>query len=165
MQAFLEYVVKGLVDRPDAVTITPVEQGGQTLFELRLHPTDVGKIIGKQGRNIPQDKALDHVFGWTIGNDVSERTWQRGDRTLWRSKNSDTFCPMGPWITTGIDPMKLTVAIKVNGSVVASGLPTSGSYNMIPTSACGQTVTVTVVARWANGSDGGSKSVTIVVGS
>ena len=57
-----------------------------------------------------------------------------------------------------------SVAIKVNGSVVASGLPTSGAYNMIPTSACGQTVTVTVVARWANGSDGGSKSVTIVVG-
>ena len=50
MQAFLEYVVKGLVDRPDAVTVTPVEQSGQTLYELRLHPTDVGKIIGKQGR-------------------------------------------------------------------------------------------------------------------
>lgn len=58
MQAFLEYVVKGLVDRPDAVTITPVEQNGQTLFELRLHPTDVGKIIGKQGATIQAIRSL-----------------------------------------------------------------------------------------------------------
>jgi len=58
MKAFLEYVVKGLVDRPDAVTITPVEQSGQTLFELRLHPTDVGKIIGKQGATIQAIRSL-----------------------------------------------------------------------------------------------------------
>jgi len=58
MQAFLEYVVKGLVDRPDAVLITPVDQGGQTLFELRLHPTDVGKIIGKQGATIQAIRSL-----------------------------------------------------------------------------------------------------------
>ena len=62
MQAFLEFVVKGLVDRPDAVTITPVEQqGGQTLFELRLHPTDVGKIIGKQGATIQAIRSLTQV--------------------------------------------------------------------------------------------------------
>ena len=61
MQAFLEYVVKGLVDRPDAVTITPVEAGGQTLFELRLHPTDVGKIIGKQGATIQAIRSLMQV--------------------------------------------------------------------------------------------------------
>ncbi|MEW6302627.1 MAG: KH domain-containing protein [Verrucomicrobiota bacterium] len=52
MQAFLEFVVKGLVDRPDAVSITPVERGGNTVYELRLHPMDVGKIIGKQGGTI-----------------------------------------------------------------------------------------------------------------
>ena len=61
MQAFLEYVVKGLVDRPDAVTVTPVEQAGQTLYELRLHPTDVGKIIGKQGATIQAIRALTQV--------------------------------------------------------------------------------------------------------
>ncbi len=58
MQAFLELVVKGLVDRPDAVTITPVEHNGVTLYELRLHPTDVGKIIGKQGATIQAIRAL-----------------------------------------------------------------------------------------------------------
>ena len=44
------------------------------------------------------------MLGWTIGNDVSERAWQAGDRTLWRAKNADTFKPMGPWIVTGLDP-------------------------------------------------------------
>jgi predicted RNA-binding protein YlqC (UPF0109 family) len=58
MQAFLEYVVKGLVDRPDVVTITPVERNGVTVFELRMHPTDVGKIIGRQGATIQAIRAL-----------------------------------------------------------------------------------------------------------
>jgi len=48
MQAFLEYVVKGLVQNPAAVTITPKERSGQTIYELRLDPQDVGKVIGRQ---------------------------------------------------------------------------------------------------------------------
>ena len=63
MQAFLEYVVKGLVDRPDAVTITPVERTGLTVYELRLHPTDVGKIIGRQGGTIHAIRSLVQVGG------------------------------------------------------------------------------------------------------
>ncbi len=58
MQAFLEYVVKGLVDRPDAVQISPVEREGTTIYELRLHPTDVGKIIGRQGATIHAIRSL-----------------------------------------------------------------------------------------------------------
>jgi hypothetical protein len=58
MQAFLEYVVKGLVDRPDAVNITPVEHQGMTIYELRMHPTDIGKIIGKQGTTIHAIRSL-----------------------------------------------------------------------------------------------------------
>ena len=52
MQAFLEFVVKGLVDRPDAVNVTPVDRDGMTVYELRVHPTDIGKVIGKQGTTI-----------------------------------------------------------------------------------------------------------------
>ena len=52
MQAFLEYVVKGLVQNPDDVSITPVESNGLTIYELRLNPEDVGRIIGKQGVTI-----------------------------------------------------------------------------------------------------------------
>jgi uncharacterized protein len=58
MQAWLEYVVKGLVDRPDAVSVTPQEQEAGTVYELRLHPTDVGKIIGRQGATIHALRAL-----------------------------------------------------------------------------------------------------------
>ena len=58
MQAFLEQVVKGLVDHPDAVDITKVEQERTTVYELRLDPTDVGRIIGKSGRTINAIRSL-----------------------------------------------------------------------------------------------------------
>ena len=72
-------------------------------------------VFGKRCRNATRENALDHVFGWTIGNDVSERGWQAGDRTLWRAKNADTFKPMGPWIVTGLHPDTMTTIIRVNG--------------------------------------------------
>jgi len=58
MQAFLEYVVKGLVERPDEVTITPVERNGLTIYELRLSPSDVGRVIGRQGMTINAIRSL-----------------------------------------------------------------------------------------------------------
>lgn len=58
MQAFLEYVVKGLVEHPDEVTITPVEREGTTVYELRMHPQDVGKVIGRQGMTINAIRSL-----------------------------------------------------------------------------------------------------------
>ena len=57
-------------------------------------------VIGKKAKHLTEANAMDCVFGYTIGNDVSERTWQKADRGLWRSKNADTFKPMGPWIET-----------------------------------------------------------------
>lgn len=58
MQEFLEYVVKNLVQHPDAVSVTPVERGGGTVYELRLDPSDVGKIIGRQGVTINAIRSL-----------------------------------------------------------------------------------------------------------
>lgn len=58
MQAFLEYVVKGLVSKPEAVTVTPVERAGTTVYELRMDSGDVGKIIGKQGVTINAIRSL-----------------------------------------------------------------------------------------------------------
>ncbi|HMP82452.1 MAG TPA: KH domain-containing protein [Verrucomicrobiota bacterium] len=58
MQAFLEYVVKGLVQHPDAVNVTPVSREGTTVYELRLHPQDVGKVIGRQGMTINAIRSL-----------------------------------------------------------------------------------------------------------
>ena len=58
MQEFLEYVVKGLVQDAGAVSITPVEKAGTTIYELRMDPGDVGKIIGRQGATINAIRSL-----------------------------------------------------------------------------------------------------------
>ena len=58
MQAFLEQVVKGLVDHPDAVNITEVEQERTTVYELRLDPSDVGRVIGRSGRTVNAIRTL-----------------------------------------------------------------------------------------------------------
>ena len=58
MQEFLEYVVKGLVQRPEDVTVTPVERAGLTVYELRMDPTDVGRIIGREGMTINAIRSL-----------------------------------------------------------------------------------------------------------
>ena len=58
MQTFLEHVVKGLVQKPEEVSVTPVEQAGATVYELRMNPDDVGRIIGKQGATINAIRSL-----------------------------------------------------------------------------------------------------------
>jgi len=76
-------------------------------------------VFAKACHRVTEDEALDYVLGYTIGNDVSERSWQRDDRTLWRAKNTDTFKPMGPWIETEIpEPDDLDVTIRLNGREV-----------------------------------------------
>jgi 2-keto-4-pentenoate hydratase/2-oxohepta-3-ene-1,7-dioic acid hydratase in catechol pathway len=72
-------------------------------------------IIGKQAKHLTEANAMSCVFGYTAGNDISERTWQRGDRTFWRGKNTDTFKPMGPWIETDVDLDAMETTIRVNG--------------------------------------------------
>lgn len=74
-------------------------------------------VIGKTAKNIDKESAGDYVFGITIGNDVSERAWQRADLQWFRAKASDTFGPLGPWIVTGLDYDDLLLETKVNGEV------------------------------------------------
>ncbi len=76
-------------------------------------------VIGREAKHLSEADALSCVLGYTIGNDVSERTWQAGDRTLWRAKNSDTFKPMGPWIETDVDLDALRTTVRLNSEVVS----------------------------------------------
>ena len=99
--------------------VIPADSQGPVQFEGELVA-----VIGKRARNLSEADALSCVLGYTLGNDLSERTWQKSDRTLWRAKNCDSFKPMGPFIATGLDPMNQTVAIRVNG-VAASEYSTS----------------------------------------
>jgi 2-keto-4-pentenoate hydratase/2-oxohepta-3-ene-1,7-dioic acid hydratase in catechol pathway len=77
-------------------------------------------VIGREVRHATQAEARDAVLGWTIGNDVSARAWQRADRTFWRAKNSDTFKPMGPYLVTDADPLAATTTVRLDGQVMAS---------------------------------------------
>ena len=95
--------------------VIPKDSTGPVEFEGELVA-----VIGKAVKNLPENKALDCVAGYTLGNDVSERSWQKGDRTLWRAKNSDTFKPMGPHIVDGIDPMAQQIDVRINGKTVSS---------------------------------------------
>ncbi|OWU85624.1 2-keto-4-pentenoate hydratase [Oceanicola sp. 22II-s10i] len=76
---------------------------------------EIVAVIGKRCRHVSEAEALDYVLGWTIGNDVSERIWQKSDRTLWRAKNTDTFKPMGPWIDTEARLEDMMTTVRVNG--------------------------------------------------
>jgi 2-keto-4-pentenoate hydratase/2-oxohepta-3-ene-1,7-dioic acid hydratase in catechol pathway len=95
--------------------VIPRDSTGPLEFEGELVA-----VIGKKAKNLSEEKALDCVAGYTLGNDVSERTWQRSDRTLWRAKNSDTFKPMGPRIVSGLDPMNQVIEVHINGKTVSS---------------------------------------------
>jgi 2-keto-4-pentenoate hydratase/2-oxohepta-3-ene-1,7-dioic acid hydratase in catechol pathway len=78
---------------------------------------EVVVVIGRQARDVSPAQALDCVFGYSIGNDVSERLWQKSDRTFWRAKNSDTFKPMGPWIETDFDLGRAETTVRLNGEI------------------------------------------------
>ena len=92
---------------------------------VNLHPqatssvdyeAELAVVIGKGGRDIQKDQAHNHIFGYTIINDVTARDRQRSHKQWFLGKALDTFCPMGPWITTGdeLDPENLEVKCWVN---------------------------------------------------
>jgi 2-keto-4-pentenoate hydratase/2-oxohepta-3-ene-1,7-dioic acid hydratase in catechol pathway len=83
--------------------------------ELVQYEGELVAVIGTKAKYLSESEALSCVLGWTIGNDMSERDWQRKDRTLWRAKNTDTFKPMGPWIETDFDLEAARTIVRVNG--------------------------------------------------
>ncbi len=114
-QADIGYRSNNALIGSGAEIVIPADSTGPVHYEGELVA-----VIGKRSRNLSEANALDCVAGYTLGNDVSERTWQRSDRTLWRAKNSDTFKPMGPWIAEGLDPMNQVIDVRVNGKTVSS---------------------------------------------
>ena len=110
--------VNALVGTDDPIVV-PQDSSGKLQFEGELVV-----VIGKRAKHLTEANALECVFGYTIGNDVSERSWQDADRTFWRAKNSDTFKPMGPWIETDLKLDQLVTRIRLNGTEV-SRFPTN----------------------------------------
>ena len=85
------------------------------------YEAELGVVIGRPGKNIPLDEAMDWVYGFTCVNDVTARDLQKVDGQWARAKGFDTFCPVGPWIVTGIDCGDLLVEGILNGEVKQSG--------------------------------------------
>jgi 2-keto-4-pentenoate hydratase/2-oxohepta-3-ene-1,7-dioic acid hydratase in catechol pathway len=83
------------------------------------YEAELAVIIGRGGRGIPADKAWEHVWGYTIINDVTARDLQRDHKQWFFGKSLDTFCPMGPWAVTAdeVDATDLTVRCWVNGEL------------------------------------------------
>ena len=77
-------------------------------------------VIKDRCRNVSKSQAMQHVLGYTCGNDVSARDWQREDRNWWRAKSADTFSPAGPFIATDIDPHNVRLTCRINGKEVQS---------------------------------------------
>jgi 2-keto-4-pentenoate hydratase/2-oxohepta-3-ene-1,7-dioic acid hydratase in catechol pathway len=90
--------------------VIPADSPGPVHYEGELVA-----VIGRSARGLAEQDALSCVAGYTLGNDVSERSWQRSDRTLWRAKNCDTFKPMGPWIETDFDMAAARTKVRLNG--------------------------------------------------
>ena len=78
------------------------------------HEAELAVVIGKTGRWIAPEEAHDHIFGYSIANDVSARDLQFQDGQWTRGKGFDTFCPLGPWIETEFDPADSVITCHVN---------------------------------------------------
>jgi 2-keto-4-pentenoate hydratase/2-oxohepta-3-ene-1,7-dioic acid hydratase in catechol pathway len=83
------------------------------------YEAELAVIIGTGGRDIPPEKAFDHIFGYTIVNDVTARDRQKNHKQWFLGKTLDGFCPMGPWITTAdeVDAENLDIKCWVNGEL------------------------------------------------
>ena len=81
------------------------------------HEAELAVVIGARAKNVAREDALRHVAGYTAGCDVTARDLQRKDVQFTRSKSFDTFCPLGPWIETDLDPRDVLVGCRVNGVV------------------------------------------------
>ncbi len=142
---YVEHVKEGAVARESEVEIpkvpvfftkapTTVVGPGDVPYPTATRELDweaeLAVVIGKGGCDIPAERALEHVFGYTAANDLSARDLQFGHRQWFKGKSLDATCPLGPWVVTGDelgDPHRLDIECRVNGVVKQS----SNTSNMI----------------------------------
>ncbi len=112
-QADIGYRANNALIAQNEPIVIPADATDQVQYEGELVV-----VIGRKCKHLTPENALSAVLGDTVGNDVSERSWQKSDRTLWRAKNTDTFKPMGPWIETNIKLETLVTKIRLNNEQV-----------------------------------------------
>lgn len=97
------------------------------------HEAELAVIIGRRARNVTEEEALKFVFGYTITNDVGARDCQAADGQWARAKSFDTFCPLGPWIETNLDPENCRVRSRINGELVQDSTTSLMIFNVAQT--------------------------------
>ena len=94
-------------------------------FERMDYEVELAVVIGTTAKNVPEASALDYVAGYCIGNDISERSLQKGGPGEWiKAKSYDTFGPLGPWLVTTDevpDPQSLALTLDLNGTRMQTG--------------------------------------------
>jgi 2-keto-4-pentenoate hydratase/2-oxohepta-3-ene-1,7-dioic acid hydratase in catechol pathway len=117
-------------DRPPPARPEPFLKASTSLIgpgDAIVLPHDAGRVdeegevvavIGRRARHLRESDVDGVVLGYTCGNDVSARDWQRDDLQWWRAKSSDTFSAVGPWIETDLDPERIELRVTLNGTVV-----------------------------------------------
>jgi 2-keto-4-pentenoate hydratase/2-oxohepta-3-ene-1,7-dioic acid hydratase in catechol pathway len=98
----------------DAIRLPP--SSSQVDYEGEL-----AVVIGTPARNVSRADAMNYVFGYAAANDVTARDQQRADVQFTRAKSYDSFCPLGPWVETVLDPSDLRLTTRVNGTVKQDG--------------------------------------------
>lgn len=128
--------ISSLLDPGGAVVLPPPD-----LSEEVQHEVELTVVIGATARGVAIEDALAYVYGYTIANDVSARDLQRRDAQVIRAKGFDTFCPIGPWIETELDPSDLGIRCTVDGKVRQDGTTADLIFD-VPT-------LVSSISRWA----------------
>lgn len=82
---------------------------------------EVVAVIGRRAKHVLAADADQYIFGYTAGNDVSARDWQRADTQWWRAKSADTFTAVGPWIETDLKPDRIPVEGRIGGKRIQRG--------------------------------------------
>jgi 2-keto-4-pentenoate hydratase/2-oxohepta-3-ene-1,7-dioic acid hydratase in catechol pathway len=82
---------------------------------------ELAVVIGRICKDVPRERVPEVVFGYTCANDVTARDLQKSDGQWARAKGFDTFCPLGPWIETELDPADLSLVTRLDGETVQDG--------------------------------------------
>jgi len=101
------------VNGPDEPVVIPKAAPAEVDYEAEL-----ALVIGRTARHVPESRALEHVLGYTCAHDVSARDCQRADGQWCRAKSFETFCPIGPWLETDLNPFNVRVQGRLNGQTV-----------------------------------------------
>lgn len=113
-----------LIGDGDAIELPPESQQVE-------HEGELGVVIGRRARKLVDDEdPLSYVLGYTCVNDVTARDLQRKDVQFTRGKSFDTFCPVGPFIVSELDPLNLAVTTRLNGVVKQSGRTSDMAFSV-----------------------------------